>query len=155
MHPLLFVLLQVSAFPFPGHPLMIDQGQVRINLHGLEPSVDWALSVRTTLPKPTIALGQFHTVLPGPVTTAEAWDEKHIHVHNGAVDIDGLASIAKDGNLMILVNVPADTMVVIHGDGPDPIYAGKVHDLLMLRRGTPLHEPMRGEKFTIVKPAPP
>jgi hypothetical protein len=75
-------------------------------------------------------------------------------VRNGAVDIDGIASIAKDGSLMILVNVPADTMDVVYGDGPDAIYAGKVHDLLMLRRGTPLQESVRGERFAIVKPAP-
>jgi len=110
--------------------------------------------VRTTLPKPRIAVGQFHTVLPGPVTRAEAWDKKHIHMRNGAVDIDGFDSIAKDRSVMLLVSVPSDTMVVIYGDGPDAIYGVKVHDLVMLRRGTSLRESERAEKFTIVKPPP-
>jgi hypothetical protein len=76
-------------------------------------------------------------------------------VRNGAVDIDGFDSIAKDRSVMILMSVPSDTMVVVYGDGTDAIYAGKVHDLLVLRRGAPLRESERAEKFTIVKPAPP
>jgi hypothetical protein len=73
-------------------------------------------------------------------------------VRNGAVDIDGFDSIAKD-SVLILMSVRSDTMVLVYGEGPDAIYAGKVHDLLMLRRGTPLQGPMRDEKFTIVRPA--
>ena len=141
---LLFVLLQASAFPFleapfPGHPLMINQGKVRINLHGLEhylrsqPSTDLALGVRTTMPKSMIAVRQVHTG-PGP---AEAWDEKHIHVRDGAVDIDGFDSIAKDASVLILMSVPPDTMVVVYGDGPDAIYSDKPYDLMLLRLEAP------------------
>jgi hypothetical protein len=74
-------------------------------------------------------------------------------LRNGAVDIDGFDSIAKHRS--VVMSVRSDTMVVVYGDGPDVIYAGKVHDLLVMRRGTPLRESERAEKFSIVKPAPP
>lgn len=109
---------------------MINQGKVRINLHGLEPSTDLTLGVYTTRPKSMIAVGQVH-MGPGP---AEAWDEKHIHVRDGAVDIEGFDSIAKDASVLIVMSVPPDTMLVIYGDGPDAIYSDKPYDLMLLRR---------------------
>jgi hypothetical protein len=117
-----------------------------LNLHGLPPGADWILGVMTHGHNRVNVSILHKQDIPGvggkTMKSMEVFDAARIHARPGVVDFDGLGAIAQDAALMIFLDVPPDTNVIVNRDGPRPIYSGKVHDSLQLKRGTVLNAPL-------------
>jgi hypothetical protein len=121
----------------PEQAVELYQGTIQINLHGLPPSAEWILGVDPGADiTPRIRVLQLHTALgrrlPGTglkySTGIDEWYDKIHARYGGVVDLDGLASIAQDGSLLIHLILPPGTHVIVNGDGPRPIYSGHATD---------------------------
>jgi hypothetical protein len=146
---LLLLQTAVTSPTIPAHPVTVDQGQIQVNLHGLAPNADWILGVVTRgnnrVNVSHITKGDIpgYSNLPTKTMKAmEAHDAAHIHTRPGVLDLDGLGGLQPSQTLMIFLDVSPDTNVVVNGDGPTPIYSGKVHDSLQLKDGVVLNAPV-------------
>ena len=137
----------LTSPPIPARTITVnDQRQMTLNLHGLPPGADWILGVMTHGHNRLNVSILHKQDIPGvgvkTMKSMEAHDAAHIHMRPGVVDLDGLGALAQDAALMIFLDVPPDTNVIVNRDGARPIYSGKVHDSLQLKQGTALNAPV-------------